>query len=87
MTEANTSGRSDAGWTVGFGWARAHADPWGLQPIAEGDVGFDELRESVADETLPPASDGAFWERFVAGVASHLVDAGIYAAQLPDEFV
>jgi hypothetical protein len=87
VTEANTSGRPDPGWAAGFGWARAHADPWGLQPIADGDVGVEELRESVADERLPPASDQAFWDRFVAGVASHLVDAGIYAPQLPDEYV
>jgi hypothetical protein len=87
VTESNTSGHHDPGWAAGYDWAKSHADPWGLKPIADHDVGFEELREHVADESLPPATDQGFWDRFVAGVASRLVDDGIYLPATPDEFV
>jgi len=87
VTESDTAEPHDPGWAAGYRWAHGHADPWGLKPIADGDVEFDELREHVADETLPPAADREFWGRFVAGVASLLVEQGIYLPATPDEYV
>ena len=87
MSESNTAGHPDSGWTAGYQWAKNHADPWGLKPIADHDVGFDELREHVADDNLPPAADREYWDRFVAGVASSLVEDGIYLPAVPDEYV
>jgi hypothetical protein len=87
VSESDTSNEQDRGWVAGYDWAKTHADPWGMKPIADGDVGFDELRAHVADESLPPAADQEFWSRFVAGVASRLVDDGIYLPATPDEYV
>jgi hypothetical protein len=87
MTESDTSGQTDPGWAAGYGWAKGHADPWGLKPIADHDVDFDELRAHVADASLPPPTDHEFWDRFADGVASSLVEAGIYLPATPDEYV